>query len=110
MVHSGSGWPRWLACDACYRRRKQRHTARFSTCSTSGEKLSRAYKLPRAALSLPDSRAGWQRLPTMITLTALRGYEGAYAELVPVIESRPGVEPSAEDLHGLMLQRLGTYY
>jgi CHAD domain-containing protein len=59
---------------------------------------------------LPTSRNGWQRLPTVITLTALRGYEDAYAELVPVIESRPGVEPCAEDLHGLMLQRLGTYY
>jgi CHAD domain-containing protein len=59
---------------------------------------------------LPTSRNGWQKLPTVITLTALRGYADAYAELVPVIESRPGIEPCAEDLHGLMLRRLGTDY
>jgi CHAD domain-containing protein len=55
----------------------------------------------------PTSPNRWEKLPTVITLTTLRGYEDAYAELVPVIESRPGVEPCAEGLHGLMLERLG---
>ena len=27
----------------------------------------------------------------MVTLTALRGYEDVYEQLVPVIESRPGI-------------------
>src|SRR5262245_6780726 len=45
---------------------------------------------------LPASRDGWQKLPTVITLTALRGYEDAYAGLVPVIQRRPGVEQCAE--------------
>ncbi len=58
----------------------------------------------------PMSPNGWQRLPTVITLTALRGYEDASAQLIPVLESRPGVEQCAEGFHGLMLERLGADY
>jgi CHAD domain-containing protein len=57
---------------------------------------------------LPTARKRWQRLPTVITLTALRGYEDAYAQLLPVVESRPGVEPCAEGFDGLMLERVGA--
>jgi CHAD domain-containing protein len=57
---------------------------------------------------LPTLQNGWQRLPTVITLTALRGYEDAYIGLVPVIESRPGIEPCTENLDGLVLGQLGA--
>ena len=57
---------------------------------------------------LPSSRNGWRRLPTAITLTSLRGYEDAYAQLAAVIETRPGIEPCAQGLHGLMLRCLGA--
>jgi CHAD domain-containing protein len=57
---------------------------------------------------LPASPNGWQPLPTVITLTALRGYEDAYMRIVPVIESRPGVESCTRGLDGLILERLGA--
>jgi CHAD domain-containing protein len=57
---------------------------------------------------LPRSRNSWQPLPTMITLTGLRGYEDVYKRLVPVVESRPGIESCPEGLHGLMLRQVGV--
>jgi CHAD domain-containing protein len=43
-----------------------------------------------------------------VTLSALRGYEDAYARLVPLILSRPGVERCPEGLDGVILGRLGV--
>ncbi len=45
---------------------------------------------------LPMTRHAWQPLPTVITLTGLRGYEDAYGTLVPIVQSRPGVEACPE--------------
>jgi hypothetical protein len=87
----------------------EEHGAVLDVLDERGKTVARI-RIASSRARLPTSRNGWQRLPTVITVTALRGYEDAYAELVPVIESRPGVEPCAEDLHGLMLQRLGAYY
>lgn len=56
----------------------------------------------------PLSHGAWQPLPTMVTLTALRGYEDVYKQLVPVIESRPGVQSCPEGLDGVMRRRIGT--
>jgi CHAD domain-containing protein len=56
----------------------------------------------------PISTAAWQSLPTLITLTGLRGYDDAYKQLVPVIESRPGLERCPEGLLGVMLGRIGV--
>ena len=56
----------------------------------------------------PQSHGAWQPLPTMLTLTALRGYEDVYEQLVPVIESRPGVRSCPEGLDGVMRRRIGT--
>ena len=56
----------------------------------------------------PLSDGAWQPLPTMVTLTALRGYEDVYEQLVPVIESRPGVRSCPEGLDGVMRSRIGT--
>jgi CHAD domain-containing protein len=57
---------------------------------------------------LPTSTAAWRPLPTLITLTGLRGYEDAYNRLVPVIESRPGIEPCPEGPLGVTLGRVGA--
>ncbi len=57
---------------------------------------------------LPASRNGWQSLPTVITVTGLRGYDSAYQRLVPVVSSRPGIELCAEGLDGLILREVGA--
>jgi hypothetical protein len=54
---------------------------------------------------LPMARHAWQPLPIMITVTGLRGYQDAYKRLVPVIESRPGIEACPEGFHGVMLRQ-----
>jgi len=57
---------------------------------------------------LPSASAAWRRLPTMITLTALRGYEDTYSRLVPVIESRPGLRLCPEGSLDVMLAGVGA--
>jgi hypothetical protein len=57
---------------------------------------------------LPKAGQGWHRLPTVITLTGLRGYGDAYDRLLPVIQSRPGITPCSTGLHGLMLRVIGV--
>jgi CHAD domain-containing protein len=51
---------------------------------------------------------GWQRIPTLVTLTALRGYDAAYERLRRIIESRPGLKQSPDGLQGIALQALGV--
>ena len=62
----------------------------------------------QAGRARPPSRAAWTLLPTTIALTALRGYEDEYQRLVPVIESRPGLERAPEGCTGVMLRAVGT--
>ena len=62
----------------------------------------------QAGRARPLSRAGWTMLPTTIALTALRGYEDEYQRLVPVIESRPGLERAPEGCTGVMLRAVGA--
>ena len=57
---------------------------------------------------LPEGRGPWQPLPTVITLTGLRGYEGIYAQLVPLIESRPDIESCPDGPEAFMLQQVGA--
>ena len=57
---------------------------------------------------LPTSTAAWQPLPTLITMTGLRGYDDVYQRLVPVIASRPGLEPCTEGPLGVMLGTVGA--
>ena len=54
------------------------------------------------------ARSAWQPLPTIVTLTSLRGYDDVYARLVPVIESRPGVTSCPEGFHGFVLRHAGA--
>jgi CHAD domain-containing protein len=54
----------------------------------------------------PDS--AWRPFPTTVTLTGLRGYEKAYERLVPVIESRPGIQSCPDGPTGVMLRHIGA--
>jgi CHAD domain-containing protein len=55
----------------------------------------------------PGRASPWQQIPTLVTLTALRGYDGAYERLLRIIESRPGLKRSAAGLQVIALQSLG---
>ena len=55
-----------------------------------------------------EAAAAWAPLPSVITLTGVRGYATDYQELVPVIESRPTVEPSPDDLGGIIVDHVGA--
>jgi CHAD domain-containing protein len=57
---------------------------------------------------LSSAASAWTRLPTLVTLTGLRGYGEAYKRLVPVIVSRPGLEPSSDSSLDVMLKRVGA--
>jgi CHAD domain-containing protein len=56
----------------------------------------------------PMAGEAWQSLPSMITLTGLRGYEDIYHTLVPVIESRPGIDACLEGFDVVALRQLGA--
>jgi CHAD domain-containing protein len=56
-----------------------------------------------------QGKAGfWKRIPTLVTLTALRGYDAAYERLRRIIESRPGLTPSSNDVQLIALQALAV--
>ena len=57
---------------------------------------------------LPESSDAWRPLPTLLTVTPLRGFEEEYARLVPVIESRPGIQSCAGTPMDVMLQQIGA--
>ena len=56
----------------------------------------------------PAAGQTWQSLPSVITLIGLRGYEDVYDTLVPVIESRPGVQICPESFDVVALRQLGA--
>jgi CHAD domain-containing protein len=72
------------------------------------EKTVARLRVASGQARLPTTRGVWQALPTIVTLTGLRGYEGVFERLVPVIESRPGIEPCPDGPLGVMLQRVGA--
>ncbi len=57
---------------------------------------------------LPTPRAGWQPLPTMVTLSGLRGYTEHYERLVPVVQSRPGISVCPEGLQSVIRRQVGA--
>jgi len=57
---------------------------------------------------VPTSDDNWQALPTIVTLTGLRGYADEYIRLKPVIESRPGLQSCPEGLLALILRQVGA--
>ena len=57
---------------------------------------------------LPTQRSSWQMLPTIVTLTALRGYTDHYRRLVPIVQSRPGVSACLEGVQSVIRRRIGA--
>jgi CHAD domain-containing protein len=60
----------------------------------------------RARPTRPRSR--WRELPTMVVVTGLRGYEDAFERLVPIVSSRPGLEPFGESVQAEVLRVAGV--
>jgi CHAD domain-containing protein len=56
----------------------------------------------------PRRASPWRCIPTLVTLTALRGYEAAYERLLRIIESRPELEKSLANLQVIALQAAGA--
>jgi CHAD domain-containing protein len=56
----------------------------------------------------PESHDSWNPLPTTITVTALRGFEDECARLLPLIESRPGLERSTVGLDAIARRAIGA--
>ena len=101
--------PGRLACGGCSRQAdaEEQFGSLLDILDDRGQTVARL-RIESGRARLPMSRHAWQPLPTMVTLTGLRGYEDVYERLVPVIESRPGIEPCPEGLHGVMLRQLGV--
>ena len=57
---------------------------------------------------MPGPRAPWRRLPTLLTVTALRGYNAEFRKLVPIIESRPGLERLPVGTPAILLEAIGA--
>jgi CHAD domain-containing protein len=55
----------------------------------------------------PGRSGPWARIPALVTLTALRGYDEAYERVLRIIESRPGLKRSLAGLQVIALQSLG---
>lgn len=53
-------------------------------------------------------RSAWQPLPTILTLTGLRGYDEVYERLKPVIESRPGITSCPDGVDRVILEHAGV--
>ena len=56
----------------------------------------------------PRRASPWHRIPTLVTLTALKGYDAAYQRLLRIIETRPGLERSLAGLQAIALQAAGV--
>src|SRR5262249_22171604 len=56
----------------------------------------------------PIARAAWRPLPTVLTLTGLRGYEDVYDRLVPIVQSRPGIASCPDGVESVFLQHAGV--
>ena len=57
---------------------------------------------------LPTPRASWQPLPTIVTLSGLRGYSAHYERLVPVVQSRPGIRACPEGSQSVIRRHIGA--
>ncbi|HSC27523.1 MAG TPA: CHAD domain-containing protein, partial [Vicinamibacterales bacterium] len=85
----------------------EQYGSRLEILDYRGKTVARL-RIESGRARLPRSRSPWHPLPTAITLSGMRGYEDVYERLVPVIESRPGVEPSSESLHVAILRQIGA--
>jgi CHAD domain-containing protein len=55
----------------------------------------------------PDARV-WRQMPTLVTVSPLKGYESSRARLLPLVESRPGVTACHTGFHGVALRAIGV--
>jgi CHAD domain-containing protein len=85
----------------------EEHGSLLEVLDDVGKTVARL-RIASAQARLPSPSAAWRRLPTMVTLTALRGYEGTYSRLVPVVESRPGLQRCPEGSLDVMLAGVGA--
>src|SRR5262249_49295368 len=56
----------------------------------------------------PGRAGSWQSIPSLVTLSGLRGYDAAYERLLRIIESRPGLKRSPSGLQAIALKALGA--
>ena len=77
----------------------EEHGSRLDVLDDRGKVVARL-RIASGQARPPVSGGVWQPLPTVVTVTGLRGYEDAYERLVPVVESRPGVSSCPEGFHG----------
>jgi CHAD domain-containing protein len=56
----------------------------------------------------PGRAGSWQPIPTLVTLTALRGFDAAYERLLRIMESRPGLKRSLAGMQVIALQAIGV--
>lgn len=59
------------------------------------------------ARALGQARA-WHRLPTLVTLTSMRGYDVEFTRLLSIVESRPALERCLAGLQGIAFQAIGA--
>ena len=85
----------------------EEHGALLDMLDRRGKTVARL-RIASGRIRLPTPRSAWRPLPTLITLTPLRGYEDACRQLVPVIESRPGSRPCHEGPLDVMLREAGA--
>jgi CHAD domain-containing protein len=85
----------------------EEHGSLLDILDSRGKTVARL-RIASGQARLPSPTATWESLPTLITLTGLRGYEPTYKRLVPVIESRPGLKRCPEGSLAAMLGRLGV--
>ena len=85
----------------------EEHGALLEILDDRGKTIARLW-IESGRARLPQSGNTWQPLPTVITLTGLRGYDDVYERLVPVILSRPGIESCPEGLDGVILRQVGA--
>jgi len=85
----------------------EEHGSLLDVLDDRGKTVARV-RIASGQARLPSPSAAWRPLPTMVTVTALRGYEDTYSRLVPVIESRPGLQPCPEGSLAVMLAGAGA--
>ncbi|MGE3841155.1 MAG: CHAD domain-containing protein [Vicinamibacterales bacterium] len=56
----------------------------------------------------PRRTSPWCSFPTLVTLTAIRGYDAAYQHVLPIVESRPGLERCLAGLQSVALDAVGA--
>ena len=84
----------------------EEHGSQLDVLDVGGKTVARV-RIESGQVRSP-AQGHWQPLPTLVTLTALHGFEDEYARLVPVIEGRPGITHCPEGVHAFVLRHAGA--